>query len=108
MRCRKFFFGSIRTDFHFIPEVVSSNAIRIPITHFNTVGTAVWPERDRIAAEARMATESLNDVIDQASEAISAGLHEIRDEQAAGGDANGVGEQFNAPSGSPEIFRPHP
>ncbi len=91
-----FAFGSVGADFHFIPEVVSNNAVRIPVTHFSTVGTAVWLERDRIAAEARTATESLNSVIDQASEEISAGLNEIRKEQDAGGDANELGDRFNA------------
>ncbi|MSU61962.1 MAG: hypothetical protein EXS31_06150 [Pedosphaera sp.] len=37
-------------DFHLMPDLVATNSVRIPVTHFSVFGTAVWAPTERTRA----------------------------------------------------------
>jgi hypothetical protein len=51
-------FDGTGTTFHLVPDLVSSNRVRIPVTHFSGVGTAEWEPAGRAAVSVASLTDT--------------------------------------------------
>lgn len=52
LRFSSFAFDGNGNDLHLVPDLVSSNRVRIPVTHFSGVGTASWEPAGRATVSA--------------------------------------------------------
>lgn len=50
LKLSSFGFGGQGGDFHLVPDLVNTNSVRIPVTHFSVFGTAVWGPTERTKA----------------------------------------------------------
>ncbi len=75
LKISSFAFGADGQGFHLTPDVVASNRVRIPVTHFSGVGTGLWAPTDRTAA----VTTFVNNREDQLAQELAGIIGKERD-----------------------------
>jgi hypothetical protein len=73
-----FSFGNDGGKPHFVPDLVRSNQVRIPVKHFSNVGTAAWAKSDREAA-ATAFRKNINEAADQLDQQLAQDISNLRD-----------------------------
>jgi hypothetical protein len=80
LKLSSFAFNGDGLGFHLTPDVVSTNRVRIPVTHFSGVGSGLWAASDRTAA----VTTFIESTQDRMSQELAGILGRERDRQLLG------------------------
>ena len=80
LKLSSFAFNGDGRGFHLTPDVVSTNRVRIPVTHFSGVGSGLWAATDRTAA----VTTFIENTQDRMSQDVAGILGRERDRQLLG------------------------
>ena len=75
LKISSFAFGADGQGVHLTPDVVTTNRVRIPVTHFSGVGTGLWAPADRTAA----VTTFINNREDRLAQELAGILGKERD-----------------------------
>ena len=82
LKISSFAFNGDGGGFHLTPDVVSSNRVRIPVTHFSGVGNGLWSGTERTKA----VTAFVDNRVDRVSQEMAGILGRERDRVLLGGE----------------------
>jgi hypothetical protein len=82
LKLSSFAFNADGLGFHLTPDVVSTNRVRIPVTHFSGVGSGLWAATDRTKA----VTTFIENTQDRMSQELAGILGRERGRQLLGED----------------------
>jgi hypothetical protein len=95
-RVTSYAFGGDGADFHLKPDLVSSNEVRIPVTHFSGVGTGLWALLERTFASQQF----IQDTAARIQQQMATQLADAREQGR--GDSADVGQILD--SGTRELY----
>lgn len=85
LQVTSFGFAGDGGEFHLKPDLATTNTVRIPVTHFSSVGTGLWPTTQR----ANAITRAAENFRDKASHDLGIRIGEERQRQLLGSEGEG-------------------